>query len=300
MLPVDHDTVFEACSVSKTVFAYMVMKLCERGLLQLDTPLTRYTKARFVRDDPQLDLITVRNVLSHTSGLPNWRSAQQPLAIEFAPGSKWSYSGEGYYYLQTIIAQRFGRIESKDCGVVGDAEVCAWNFDEYMKALVLRPFGMKSSGYLWSAARDSGLARGHTANGTPLRRHASRRDAARYGAAGGLHTTATDYARFLIELMRSPRPDAYRLNASTRREMVRPQVRISDTNSWALGWQVEPTAVGNVLSHSGDNPGFKALAAVSIEKQRGFVMLTNADTGFEVILKVLRSEGMRKFLPLAV
>ncbi|HWN93506.1 MAG TPA: serine hydrolase domain-containing protein, partial [Methylomirabilota bacterium] len=72
--PVDRDTMFEAASMSKPVFAYVVMKLCEKGVVNLDTPLTRYTPERFVPDDPRLDLITARHVLSHTSGLPNWRS----------------------------------------------------------------------------------------------------------------------------------------------------------------------------------------------------------------------------------
>ena len=51
--PVDNDTVFEAASTSKPVFAYAVMKLCERGIMNLDTPLTRYTPERFLEGDVQ-------------------------------------------------------------------------------------------------------------------------------------------------------------------------------------------------------------------------------------------------------
>ena len=81
---------FEAASMSKPVFAYVVMKLCETGVLNLDTPLTTYTADRFLQDDPRLDLITARHVLSHTSGFQNWRSEQEPLAIHFAPGNDFS------------------------------------------------------------------------------------------------------------------------------------------------------------------------------------------------------------------
>src|SRR5688572_5676810 len=94
--PVTVDTLFEAASMSKPVFAYAVMKLCEKGVLHLDTPLTRYTSERFVPDDPRLDLITPRHLLSHTSGLPNWRSGDTALKLQFNPGEKWLYSGEGY------------------------------------------------------------------------------------------------------------------------------------------------------------------------------------------------------------
>ena len=95
--PVDNDTVFELASVSKTVFAYAVMKLCEKGIINLDTPLTKYTRERFLEGDPRLDLITARHVLSHTSGFQNWRSSEEPLKIHFTPGEKWMYSGEGYF-----------------------------------------------------------------------------------------------------------------------------------------------------------------------------------------------------------
>src|SRR6202023_2071285 len=65
--PVDNDTVFEAASTSKPVFAYAVMKLVEKGVIDLDTPLTHYTSERFLKGDPRLDLVTARHVLSHTS-----------------------------------------------------------------------------------------------------------------------------------------------------------------------------------------------------------------------------------------
>src|SRR5262249_14228532 len=93
---VDHDTVFKAASMSKPVFAYAVMKLCEKGVLNLDTPLTKYARERFLEGDARLDLITARHVLSHTSGFQNWRSNKEPLAIHFTPGEKHMYSGEGY------------------------------------------------------------------------------------------------------------------------------------------------------------------------------------------------------------
>jgi CubicO group peptidase (beta-lactamase class C family) len=76
-----HETVFEAASVSKTVFAYAAMKLFEKGIMALDTPLTRYTLRQWLESDPRLDLITARHVLSHTSGFQDWRSGDEPLRI---------------------------------------------------------------------------------------------------------------------------------------------------------------------------------------------------------------------------
>ena len=86
--PVTARTMFEAASVSKPVFAYVVMKLCESGILDLDTPLTKYTSERFLPNDPRLDLITARHVLAHTAGFQNWRSESSALAISFTPGER--------------------------------------------------------------------------------------------------------------------------------------------------------------------------------------------------------------------
>src|ERR1051326_4944668 len=108
-VPVDNDTVFEAASVSKTVFAYAAMKLCEKGVIGLDTPLTKYSPKPFLEGDPRLELITARHVLSHTSGFQNWRSDKEPLKIHFTPGEKYLYSGEGYSYLQSVVTQVTGQ-----------------------------------------------------------------------------------------------------------------------------------------------------------------------------------------------
>ena len=84
--PVDVNTVFAACSDTKPVFAYGVLKLCEKGLLGLDTPLTKYTTRR-ITADPRIERITTRHVFNHTSGFPNWRQGKD-LPIEFDPGSR--------------------------------------------------------------------------------------------------------------------------------------------------------------------------------------------------------------------
>jgi RNA polymerase sigma factor (sigma-70 family) len=159
---VDNDTVFEAASTSKPVFAYAVMKLCEKGVMNLDTPLTKYTPERLLKGDPRLDLITARHVLSHTSGFQNWRSEKDPLKIHFKPGEKWSYSGEGYYYLQSVVTHLKGKVSKKHSGTFeAGLRVYATDIDEYMRANILAPFGMTSSGYLWTVL---GKKRSHSSN----------------------------------------------------------------------------------------------------------------------------------------
>ena len=287
-VPVDDATVFSAQSMSKPVFAYRVMKLCEQGVLDLDAPLTRYTRDIFVKDDPRLHEITVRRVLSHTTGLPNWRTPSDPLRINFAPGSKWSYSGEGYHYLQSIVSRLTGRIDDTRCDAFDMGyRVCASDFGEYMEASLLRPFGMTSSGYAFTPAMQRTLATPHDAAGKPLANAPPSATAiARYGSAGALMTTATDYARFLIEVMQPKPADDYRLNQASRNEMLKPQIEAGASPvkaSWALGWQIWHLDPGTVVAHGGDFDGWHSQSAFSPEHKTGFVILTNGEGGGALI-----------------
>src|SRR4029453_9386646 len=93
-----------------------------------------------------------------------------------------------------------------------------------------------SSGYLYRP----GMARPHDEKGVMLaNRKATPVDAARYGSAGGLHTTPSDYAKFLIEIVNPKPADSSRLSAKSLTEMVRPQVKIKESLSWGLGWAIE-------------------------------------------------------------
>jgi CubicO group peptidase (beta-lactamase class C family) len=302
--PVDIDTVFEAASTSKPVFAYAVMKLCEKGVMDLDTPLTKYTSERFLEGDPRLDLITARHVLSHTSGFPNFRSEKEPLKIYFTPGEKWSYSGEGYCYLQSVVTHLMGGLKNpKDCGTFeAGLEVCATepSIDAYMKANVLVPFGMASSGYLWNDTIEAHMARGHDEEGKPsvISRKPTGASVARYGMVGGLCTTPTDYSRFLIEVI-SPKPsDVFRLKRESLEEMLRPQVKRTADSSWALGWEINHTEKGNFLRHGGGNPGYSCFVAASLERKSGYVIMTNGENSgyYGVIAKLITGEILSGFL----
>lgn len=299
--PVNEQTMFSAQSMSKPVFAYRVMKLCEQGVLNLDTPLTKYTKDAFVEGDPRLDLITPRRVLSHTTGLPNWRSKDEPLRINFTPGAKWMYSGEGYHYLQTVVTQLTGRSDAKNCSSFEQGyRTCATDFGDYMAENLLRPMGMTSSGYVWTEQMGRNVAIPHDTNGQPLpHKHGTAVDVARYGSAGSLVTTASDYAKFLIEVM-DPKPaDAYRLNGESLKEMLRPQIGVPDAPvkmSWALGWQIWHQNNGDMVAHGGDDTGFHSEAAFSPLRRSGFVILTNGDGGGKLIMERILADLVTWFV----
>jgi CubicO group peptidase (beta-lactamase class C family) len=271
-IPVDNDTVFEAGSMSKPVFAYVALKLCEKGVIGLDIPLSKYAPEPFLTGDPRLELITPRHILSHTSGFQNFRSKNDSLKIHFDPGSQYRYSGEGYYYLQSVITHLKGRVYRNDCAKFeADLEVCATDIGDFMKRHILAPFGMTSSAY------------------------ATGPGAARYAAVGGLLTTPTDYAKFMIEVLNPKQPDAFRLKRETIDEMLRPHVKVVNgpyTSSWALGWQIQDNGL---INHGGDNKGFHSHAIASRKTKSGFVVMTNGDNGPRLIQKLFTEPALDRF-----
>jgi CubicO group peptidase (beta-lactamase class C family) len=284
--PVDEHTVFEAASVSKTVFAYAALQLCDRGTLALDRPLTTYMPERVVEGDPRLDLITTRDVLAHRSGFQNFRTRAEPLRIHFTPGERFEYSGEGYWYLQSVVTHLLGTVDRQRCGTYeAGLRVCATDIDAYLKRNVLIPLGMNASSYVWNETLERHAARPHDEAGKPLPlSHPTAIDAARYAAMGGLRTTALDYAKFLIEIVAPHAPTEFRLTEPTRREMLRPQTKVDETKAWALGWEEERLPQGTLIEHEGGQTGFLAFTAASVERKSGYIILTNSANGWKVFL----------------
>lgn len=303
-LAVADETIFEAQSMSKPVFAYLVMKLAERGVLDLDTPLVTYAGTTPPVDDGRFVRVTARHVLSHTSGLPNWRLGSSPLAMQFEPGERWLYSGEAYSYLQSVVTRLVGHQFAEPCGTYeGGLGVCATDIAVVLGSRVLAPFGMTSSGYLWDPAWETRAAMPHDGHGRQWPKgHPNAADAARYAASGGLHTTPSDYARFLLEVIAPKSADDHRLMPASLKAMVTPMVALPDDDahsSWALGWQVFPASAGPAIAHGGNGKGFHAFAGASISARSGFVAMTNGDNGWRVLGELGLGKDMRSWLGLA-
>jgi CubicO group peptidase (beta-lactamase class C family) len=146
---VTEKTLFDAGSMSKTPFAYLVMKMAEQGVLNLDRPLYSYLPYPDIAYDDRYKLITARMVLSHTSGFPNWRflNENKKLDIKFTPGTQFLYSGEGFEYLAKVIAQ-LKNIPKNDLQDLFEAEVST-------------PLGMQYTYYTWNDYVAKHQAAGH-------------------------------------------------------------------------------------------------------------------------------------------
>jgi CubicO group peptidase (beta-lactamase class C family) len=274
--PVDVDSVFAACSDTKPVFAYGVVKLCEKGLLDLDTPLTKYTTRR-ITADPRIERITTRHVLNHTTGFPNWRQGQD-LPIEFDPGSRNQYSGEGFVYLQSVVE-----------------EIMHKSFVDFMHDDVLKPLGMTSSRVAYEEGTDYArrVVSNHDRSGrrhphNPVTPQKRAEDIARYGAAAALKTTPTDYATFLLEFL-DPKPaDAFRLNHASRAEMLRPQVKKTNTAQEGLAWEIEQIeGIPMLFGHAGSADGWYCFTSGCTQRRSGLMVMLNGDAYVPFLLKML-------------
>lgn len=319
--PVDDRTLFEAASLSKPVFAYMVLQLADTGLVDLDRPLVQYRRPDDHSDDPLLDLVTARDVLRHSSGLPNWRvhPATDKLVPAFKPGTRISYSGEAYFWLQLVVETITGQ-----------------SLDDTMQARLFGPAGMADSSYGWN---DDIAARSVYGHNGPDQRDASmppqgQRElwnaaapvAARIGkplsswtwadaqralpeviahapaglvtwpgdlianAAASLRTTAADYARFITLMMQRRTRAPWELREATRRAMLTPQLHTPQRYvDKGLGWGLETTPSSQVFYHGGSNGGiFKDFVVGDAARRRGIVVMTNGAGGTAVYQRIVR------------
>lgn len=275
--PVTDDSVFEAASLSKPVFAYAVLKLVDAGTMNLDTPLVKYMPGPYdAGDDPRLQLITARHVLSHTAGFPNWRPQGQALKIHFTPGERFSYSGEGYGYLAKVIEHLTGE-----------------TLESLMGRLVFDPLGMTSSSYIWQDRYAKVKVFNHNRVGMTT---VQRRPPAPHPAAS-LHTTATDYGRFVAAIL-----NGTGLKKETLSAMLSPQSRLDDvgpntidhplkspspTLSWGLGWGLQQNADGTACWHWGDNGDNRAFIVAYPKLKTGVVVFTDGANGLSIMPPIL-------------
>ena len=153
-LPLTPDSVMSAASFTKVAFAYMVMELVDKGVLNLDTPvhqylpkpLPDYPNYKELAGDERYKLITARLLLSHTSGFPNlrWLEEDRKLKIHFEPGTRYAYSGEGLLLLQLVVETITGK-----------------NLEALMQEHVFRPLGMTRTSMVWQDRFNGDYANGY-------------------------------------------------------------------------------------------------------------------------------------------
>jgi CubicO group peptidase (beta-lactamase class C family) len=291
------DTLFEAASLSKVVLAVAVHDMVREGLIDLDRPVAEHVA---FTDDVATRSITPRHLLSHSSGLPNWRDeAGEPLTSAFAPGTQFRYAGEGFVLLGRLVEAISGQTAA-----------------QVVEARVLRPAGMGRSTYGWARGAEPAVAWAHGGGGGVIvdkgpAGYAMRRDAGspkpvdRWtladrekaaialgkpaipifmtpNMAAGLWTTAGDYARFLAFALCYP-------------ALSTPSTRVKGTLDWGLGWGLERNNGRRFAWHWGASDGVANVFVVDLVSGAAIVVLTNGDAGRKVYERAARTVFAREF-----
>ena len=297
--PLGDTTVMYAASFTKSMFAYMVMQLVEKKVIDLDRsiaeylpkPLTEYEKYADLAGDERWRRFTPRMLLSHTSGLPNWRwfRPAEKLDIMFEPGERYSYSGEGINLLQFVIEESTGRD-------VGDL----------MQERIFGPLRMTRTSMVWQPAFDGDHAVGFDEEGKDLgyRKRTSAR------AAGSAATTIGDVARFVQAVLRSER-----LGRASRQEMLAPQIRIRSTYqfpipstetttrddgirlSYGLGWGLLWSPHGRAYFKEGHDDGWENYMITFEKPGTAIAIMTNSSNGEGIFTELLATLIGDRFTP---
>jgi CubicO group peptidase (beta-lactamase class C family) len=285
--PMQRTTTTWAASITKSVFATYVMQLVERGELDLDMPIVKLlprplheyepykVKGTLLADDPRWPRVTPRMLLAHTAGLKNFAFLEpdEKMRIHFEPGSRYSYSGEGFNLLQFVIEEKKGH-----------------PLGELMQDALFTPLGMTRTGMTFRPEFESDIADRFGIDGKF--RAKTRRNPAR--GAGSMTSTADDLARFASALFAGKI-----LKPATRRKMLAPVIPIRTLHQFALapdepegeeakavglaygaGWGLlTRTKFGPAFFKEGHGDGAQNYMICFERRQACMILLTNSDNG---------------------
>ena len=258
--PVTESTVFSAASLSKPVLAYLVWQLTDEGTLDLDRLVADYYAYPDVAHDARANKVTIRQLLTHHGGLPNWREGDT-LQFTQDPGAGFSYSGEGYVWLQRMLEHLTGK-----------------DYATLAREHVFVPLGMTRSSMVFEPAYEPDYARPYEDGQLSKAMHMWKEA----NAAASLQTTATDFARFLLAVL--DRTDVLQQRVPVETAMWNDSPTPEpNTLGWTpgLGWQ--RTARGYQYWHWGHNNGFRAYFTLLPAENRGLVFFTNDSNGLDLV-----------------
>jgi CubicO group peptidase (beta-lactamase class C family) len=209
--PLTTETIMYGASLTKTAFSYMVMQLVDEARLNLDAsiadllprPLPMYDGYHDLAGDPRWRALTLRILLTYTSGFANFRWLEDDGKLRFHhdPGARYGYSGEGFYIAQLVLEQALGLDVGRE-----------------MQTRVFDRFGMTRTSMQWRPDFRDNLADGFRVDGT-TEPHDERSSVS---AAGSMDTSIGDQARLWAGILRGDG-----LSRAARTEMMRPHVPIT-------------------------------------------------------------------------
>lgn len=287
--PVTRRTLFHIGSLSKTFAALSVMQLVERGRVDLDAPMARYVPELRLLPRFRRNVITVRSVLDHHSGIPGdvfyglmtngrpdphfhqWLlDALSQMPPEGRVDTEWAYNNSGYVLLQALVENVTGEPYARRTG----------------RTLFGR-MGMPSSSFDDTRAPDRAMTRNYSpvldAAGTPTGRvQADPREYVNGWTAGSILSSARDMTNYMRMLVHRGAGQKGRVvRAATLRQMTTPQTRLPIDLGTKIGlsWFLSDTWLGKTYGHDGATTRNFSVLQIQPRDQLGVFVSTNTDGG---------------------
>jgi len=270
---VDDNTLFEAASITKPVFAFAVERLAERGIINLDKPLYEYLPYKDIENDERYKLITARHVLTHRTGFPNWRSMNTDgkLDIKFTPGTAFGYSGEGFEYLKLVVEKITGK-----------------KVEQVLQEEVVEPIGLYHTFFSKNDSLQRMVANGH------FNKQPSKADLPEQpGMAYSMHTEAIVFTRFMLYLLEQEGLTAAMYDTILSKHSEYPyeeKDKPKIPTYMGMSLEIRETPFGKSFGHGGNNGDFKCKFEVYKDLKMGYVLFTNSNTSDPLL------ENLRKVL----
>lgn len=259
---VSPSTLFEAGSITKLVFAFAVMRLYEKGQIDLDKPLYEYLTFDAINDE-RYKSMTARHVLSHQSGMANWpkRDEDEKFKLKSHPGTSYGYSGEAFEYLKRVVES----ITSK-------------SIDTILMEEVIEPLELTNMHFKGNDSIAKYGANGHKKY-VPSAIFMAKSTQVSYT----LQTNSRALAKFATALM-----DRKGLQAKTYDEMFKVHSIRNDGTKWGLGVRIEDSELGLSFGHSGSTSrGFIGNLVFYPDSGIGYTIITNCQMGGWLSLPLL-------------
>lgn len=293
--PITPATLFHMASVTKPFVATAVIQLVEQGKVELDQPVTAYLPYFRIKD-PRAAGMTVRQLLTHTAGMPDvtdyrWGSPESDDgALErwvrtladsslIGPlGGQWQYSNIGFEVLADLIAK-----------------VSRVPFEDYIQRRILTPLGMRKSTLLMTDVDSTLLAFGHEADSAGVyRQSAGYPYNRRHAASSTLHSNVDDMLRWAAANLAHGTLDGVRIVAdSSYRDLWGRQYDMTaglaarakqagvpvpfDSVAMGLSWFLPWRGGQRLVFHSGGDRGFRTDVLLAPDQQTAVVVMTNGD-----------------------
>lgn len=264
---INFSTIFEGASLSKPLVAYAALELVKQGVLEINRPLGSYLINAYHDNPLYLYAVTLRHVLTHTAGFSSANlKAGETLVLPYYPGSQFTYSGDSFRYLAHVIEY-----------------LTNTPFSLYMQENIFNPLKMNDSSFIWREQYESQSAYPHDKNGNLMEKWKPKQAVASFS----LHTTAIDFAKFMMEVFLSK-------NSSYQQPQLVSEISfpINESLSWCLGWGMENTPEGVNFWHSGDNGAFQCFSIFLSHQELGIVIMTNSANGLRLCRNVLEQLSM--------